>query len=310
MKSLTAVLLVIVLPAASQGPIPTPRKDRQVEQPYASAAAQEGRAYYKAPQTAPLWLKDITPRTQGEESEDGKKSNEKAPENRTVEIVSIALTAIATVVIAWFNFSLSHSTKQLWREARVARRIALRNVRAARASAEAAQASADAMRDEFMSTHRPRLRVKHVVLTSEIWDGEEIEIKLIIVNAGNTHARIIECSVVTVAVPKGRELPGRPEYPFNSRFKPAAETLPSGKTYIFPRLKRGHVLTDADNTGLRNGSLSLYRYGFVEYLDLGVSPRLKTTAFCRVLVVPMRPTSYVDIGRFVLHIDPDYEYAD
>jgi len=178
-----------------------------------------------------------------------------------------------------------------------------------RKTAQAAKDSADAARQEFISTHRPRIRIKHVFLTSEIWEKEEIEIKLIIVNIGDTPAHIIECCVCTAVLETASKLPARPEYG-GMRFTPEREKLPSGKTYIFPKLSDSRVLSDADSSAIRNGSRRLYCYGFVEYLDVSEERRLKTTAFCRVLEPPASPVSYQDVGRFVKYDDPNYEYQD
>ena len=42
----------------------------------------------------------------------------------------------------------------------------------------------DASRNDFASTHRPKVRVKHLWLASDIWQGESILVNLTLVNNG------------------------------------------------------------------------------------------------------------------------------
>ena len=168
--------------------------------------------------------------------------------------------------------------------------------------------SVDLAREEFISTHRPNIRVKHVLLTSGLWKDACIEIELVIVNCGSTTADITECNIATLIHRAGVSLPARPAFSRPRVIFPSKTDLESGITMDLPRLIDDHPLSDAENTGIRDLTRRLYCYGYVDYSD-DVGKR-RRTSFCRVLDAPLRPASIEDIGKFVVHEDRDYEYQD
>ena len=183
-----------------------------------------------------------------------------------------------------------------------------RSWKSARAAAGAAKQQAGIAEATFLSTHRPRIRIKHLWLTSDIWGGAPLTFNLVIVNHGDTDARIIEMNVATQILPAASQLDARPEFNSARMFAPQAPTLPSGITYSIEKVSDGRVLTDKDNANVRSKASTLYCYGYVDYIDsLG---RVRKTAFCRYLDVPSRPRTHQDVGRFVKVDDPDYEFAD
>jgi len=160
-------------------------------------------------------------------------------------------------------------------------------------------------RDEFLSTHRPKIRIKHLLLVSAIWHDEPIVVRLVCVNNGTTEATITDYGMKFLVVKEGKALPSDPEF---APIGISGLRLQSGVSLKFPDFFDGTTLTDADHADIRNGKAKLYFLGFLHYLD-GVQ-RLRTTAFCRVLTIPVRLGSYQDIGRFAVVSDPDYEYED
>jgi hypothetical protein len=108
-------------------------------------------------------------------------------------------------------------------------------------------------RAEFISSHRPRMRLKHIYLTSDTdWRlGNPIEVNIEIVNAGNTLGRITFVNYDTVLLNAGNRLPQRPPYdetPFGpgiqySRF-PTHTELPPGITMPRP-VSDGRTFDDA-----------------------------------------------------------------
>lgn len=161
-------------------------------------------------------------------------------------------------------------------------------------------------RQEFISTHRPRIRIKHVWLSEDIQAGESIKVNLVSVNTGDTEARITRFDVVTHAIPKFRHPPNNP---FNGRAGNSTETkLPSGITLDHLPREAGYVNL-AEIRDIRNDSIWLYCFAYVEYLDAFGLPR--KTSCCRVLRPSPREALSVIDGIFIRpERESEYEYAD
>src|ERR1019366_4302291 len=74
--------------------------------------------------------------------------------------------------------------------------------------------------EEFVATHPPRIRIKHIWLDENIWDGQEIKIKIRIVNVGKTLAQVLEGQVRVLVREADRMLPNWPKMPEPLRFVP------------------------------------------------------------------------------------------
>jgi len=168
-------------------------------------------------------------------------------------------------------------------------------------------------RQEFISSHRPEMRLKHIWLIGDIWSGQPIEVTLDIVNVGNTTGIIVNFNYVTLILPKIASLPQRPPYdepdepgsPRTYQFRDGF-ALASGITY--PRsFCDGRTLTPKEIQDIRDGNLRLYFIGSIEYWD---NAGARQTAFCRYITFSSYPPSPRDTGRFEKHCDPDYEYQD
>ena len=53
---------------------------------------------------------------------------------------------------------------------------------------------------EFLSAHRPKICIKHVWLTTDIWKGERITANLVCVNNGTTEATLNEAGIKFVVL--------------------------------------------------------------------------------------------------------------
>jgi hypothetical protein len=179
----------------------------------------------------------------------------------------------------------------------------------AKIAAEATRASAEAAKEQIDLNFRPRIRIKHLWLTSDIWEGAQVEATIVFVNAGTAVATLSEVGFATCIVDRMGMLPTDPNYVKRQTFPIPAEgqALFPGISVEIKKLSDYRVLTDPDNVKLRRGDASLYWLGYVEYRDRRNAVR--KTAFCRVLKLPPNATA-VDRGRFVRFDDPDYEYED
>jgi hypothetical protein len=105
-----------------------------------------------------------------------------------------AITAIATLAIAIFTYTLWRSTEKLWK---------------------ATNATIELTRQEFLSEHRPKLIVRGVSINETKAVGgihDILAAQYTIANVGDTAATIIETSDYLWLPTKGENLPPIPEY--------------------------------------------------------------------------------------------------
>jgi hypothetical protein len=206
-----------------------------------------------------------------------------------------SVTALATVAIAWFTWTLKESTDRLWRSGNDQFVLAT---------------------NEFNSTHRPKMRLKHAWFTDPTaWRlGGPLEINLDFVNIGDSDAFISWVNYQSLLLLKGERLPQRPPYDEippsgvrTTRF-PTNARVRSGLT--LPRTVCDGILNDREVHDILWGERVLYLIGTIEYWDSEFR-FLRQTAFCRRLVYKDNPPADLgDAGRFVVIRDPDYEYED
>lgn len=205
-------------------------------------------------------------------------------------------TALATVAIAtytrtlyWATKGLKESTDRLW----------------------------DAARSEFLSTHRPKIRLKHIWIASQ--DGLSfsgklkadvpLTVRLDFVNIGETDAIISLINFITVILDHDAKLPQRPPYnqPGVRQFPVGAFRLGSGITFTIP-VSDNHVLSKAEVGAVELGASNLFFIGTIEYWD--DAKNVRQTAFCRRMVFTHVFGHSSSEGRFIKVKDPDYEYQD
>jgi hypothetical protein len=199
-----------------------------------------------------------------------------------------AVTGIFTVVLAAFTGRLWISTEKLWSVTNQSVRLA---------------------QDEFFSSHRPRMRLKHIWLATP--DGQRffgdlqaeapITARLDIVNNGDAVGRVRVINFVTLTIRHDERLPQRPVYNEPDvrqfRFGDGVE-VGLGRTFTFAA-SDGRILSDSEIAQIIGGTRRLYFVGTIEYWW---GENLRQTAFCR----------YLSGGsnRFEIDKDPDYEYED
>jgi hypothetical protein len=175
-------------------------------------------------------------------------------------------------------------------------------------------------RAEFLSTHRPRLRLKAMWLTSP--DGEisapalqvrsPLTVRLDIANWGNTTAYIHRINLLSLIIPFGQQLPQRPPYNESNDqgFEIFNVAVISGQTFT-RAFSDGYRLSPQDLRTIQGGERRLYFVGgTIDYRDGNGLPR--QTGFCRYLHFLNLPPTAGDHGRFRAIDDPDphYEYQD
>lgn len=177
-----------------------------------------------------------------------------------------------------------------------------------RSQSKALGDTVQAMRDEFISTNRPVLRVKHVWLTGDVWGQKEVAVNVAVVNVGITTARVREYSATTLIQMAEDDLPVIPDYKYK-QIGGSESLIKSGFTMVFPPItEERRILSHEDNAAIRNGTRLLYCYGYVEYEDM--KGGIRKTAFIRTLKPPAGVGSFSKNGRFEKYSDEDYEYQD
>jgi hypothetical protein len=165
----------------------------------------------------------------------------------------------------------------------------------------------DAAKDEFLATHRPTVRVKHLWLASDIWQGEAIRVNLTLVNNGTAEGIFNEAGLKFFVVRADRPLP--PEPAITALIRGPANLL-CGLNLYFPNIGDGTILTERDNVEVQNGRSKLYCVGYISYFDS--QRRMRITGFCRVLTFPPNVLAMASNCRFraLDPPDPDFEYED
>ncbi len=200
------------------------------------------------------------------------------------------LIAIAAIATAFFTATLWRATSGMLRVTNASLKLA---------------------RDEFLSTHRPKIRVKNVWLIEPIAAQKVIAVDVLFVNIGNGTAIIhtfgIDFSVVDNAV---GILPGNLEPPIVEGF--SGSTCGLGFTIRVEGIRSKTPLDENTVSAIMNGQRMLCCFGKVEYFDSGPpeTRRIRRTSFYRVFK-PF-PRASDGMGRFIKSekSDPDYEYED
>jgi hypothetical protein len=188
-------------------------------------------------------------------------------------------------------------------------------LKATETAANASRGSVHALEDQFIASHRPIVKVRHVWAEGDLWGDKEIAVRAQVVNVGITRAKITEYSVRTMVAKSIRDLPYPPKEIYGYCFKVTNDpNLESGQSAVLPadsdmigaRPFNVNPISHDDNAEIRGGRKKVFAWGYVTYLDLKGNPR--TTAFCREL----ESGDVTEIGRFVRLKEPAdaYEYQD
>jgi hypothetical protein len=186
------------------------------------------------------------------------------------------LTALATIAIAGFTLTLWRATTEQGRLTRDALKLA---------------------RDEFIASHRPRLRVyAFEVSDRDLPHDRPVCVLFRAQNIGETAARISKVEG-TIFISPRNNVPLEPGKPF--RFTLNLDiALQSGEPEQFS-IENGPVVTEHDATSIYAGQTPLVCIGRVTYLDdNGINREL---GFCRKF--SFRPYGSETVNN------PEYEYA-
>lgn len=213
--------------------------------------------------------------------------------DRFVEHHDKSIVASFTVVLAISTIGLWISTYKLW---------------------AAGERQFGLARSEFLSSHRPRMRLKHMWLTSETdWRlGGPFELTLDIVNVGNTTGFITWVNYESLLLMPAERLPQRPPYDEDfgangiriSRFR-VNTPLASGITVPITVCDRNLSANEVQEILLARRRL--YLIGTIEYVD---ATGVRQTGFCRRFTFVNYPPGGHDHGRFEVECDHDYEFED
>jgi hypothetical protein len=201
------------------------------------------------------------------------------------------LASIFSGLLVWFTYLLWRSTHNLWTETKVA--------------GETAKASIQLARDEFISTHRPRLIVRRVSIEIAKGKGNPdiLYIQFVVANTGDTKATIIKMSA-RIWLPEISEgLPAIP--PYEGIIYPNI-ALASGESHVMCHFDTDGLLSEFQHRtklvdfGDADDRPPFHFIGYIKYED--ELKRTRRTAFCRLYGFATK--------RFDPIPHPDYEYQD
>jgi hypothetical protein len=198
--------------------------------------------------------------------------------------------AFVTFLLALSTYRVWRSTEKLW---------------------ETTRDSVTLARNEFISSQRPKLRVRNIYLDrpgpwfhDQIFHpAQPVTGQFFVANIGGTAAHIKDSYVGVFcfqgALPMKRPYEGED----SNRWIPCATVEAGQSTPGFLPLT---VLNEAEVAGIKKGSYRLFVMGWIEYEDDRSIRR--RTAFCRKF---RRGADALDRqGRFVVVRDPDYEHEE
>jgi hypothetical protein len=165
-----------------------------------------------------------------------------------------------------------------------------------------------AIREEFISSHRPRIRVKYVRPEGKIEAGKLIMVRLVSVNYGDTAATVTQFGLATCVV-DASSIP--PVNPFLDRpIHRTSTRLRSGMTLDHTALEAGSV-TPSELFDIYSGHKQLFFFAYVDYIDDSDPPTPRQTACCRVFrLFPDDSRTILD-GAFVRpDLESEYEFED
>jgi hypothetical protein len=173
---------------------------------------------------------------------------------------------------------------------------------AAKESADASKVQADIAQKTLISTHRPKLIVRELIIIDPTDEERNIRISYVVANIGASEARIVESWIEIQEVADGSL---RPLQPTEGTNVIGDETIDAGTRILREQGSTVSMLSLAVARQIQQRSghtpvATVYFRGWIVYADRNMTRR--RTAFCRAFDHRDR--------RFRIVDDPDYEYAD
>jgi hypothetical protein len=169
----------------------------------------------------------------------------------------------------------------------------------AKVTANAARDAAITQTRQFLATHRPLIRFRHVWLSGPIQRGSQITGSVTCVNSGTGIAKIGEVGTRFHVLKQGEALP------MPSQYAPQGASGDVNPGQAFPLRDTTYTLSEKDEIAIMGGDAKLFFVGYVIYWDTADLPR--TSSFCRVMPQPGSPE---DNGLLAVYNDPNYEFQD
>ena len=208
-----------------------------------------------------------------------------------ITVIATAITAAATVAIFIFTRKLAQISKK---QGRLTRK------------------SIELARAEFLSSHRPKIRIKHVFLETEVWDTNLLQTRIHIVNSGNTKAILKGCQFSAIVAEDGH----LPRLTNMKHITIDGDLMPGRNTdFSLPLDQAEAVQGEFNRDIIKEGKKKLFFVGGVFYTAVGagdVKEHQHLTAFCRVLRFNDPNDPKLKGARFLPleKPDADYEYED
>lgn len=208
--------------------------------------------------------------------------------------------ALATFILACATIALVYVTRGMWiatrdlgEDSKNATLAAAQNAKATGDLVAATKSQIDILRQEFVSTHRPRIIVRNVRRVS-VMAQLPIKLGFYVMNIGDTEAIIRSIDAIVIlqfskfAIPRDLRL-----LPCD-----ANKTQLSSGEFIVIESQSGGPTTNDNIDNIKNGGLSIRIVGCIYYVDSNNFER--RTGFARQYSV--------NTGRFEKIDDDEYEY--
>jgi hypothetical protein len=193
------------------------------------------------------------------------------------------ITALATIAIAWFTWTL-------WKSNKAAGEIAEKQ-------STILSQQTDIQRKQYRAAHRPHLLIRGMSLTDLTMNvGMKLAAQVPVVNIGNTPATVVELAarMFIVSDIKGINLGGE----FHKMDVTGFSPIERG-TYLKFGVRMDDAVSQAELYGINQKTRFLICAGYEQYKD--EDGGLRSTGWARYL----KP----EINRFVPIDDPEYEFA-
>jgi hypothetical protein len=218
----------------------------------------------------------------------------------------LALFTLGLVVVGGIQVRLFWVQLRLIRESLNDAKLA---ADAAKEAADAAKTQTEIAQREFISSHRPKIRIKHVWLVA-LGSNQPVTVEIIYVNVGDAKAVISKIGMDFNVINPDAQLP--PGMTAPERLYIKYPEIGLGVSINTGNVVSAKPIDEERITAIRNGTKLLCCFGFMEYSDIGPEEtrKIRRTAFCRVYKPSLRAID--GMGRFIRpeKPDPDYEYED
>lgn len=264
------IFLLMVINSYSQEQSPTPREDSQNWQNCTTKTDKNGNTHQECTQKEPLLIKEVASKVSKPDTNKQRQNIDQSSSAKDfVNIVSILLTAIATIAVAIFTFLLARYNKKMWETTN----------KVAEATKDAAGASIESVKS------LPTIERAYLFIDSIEWPKGEAGftlseynnldlIKGMIKNVGRTPA--ILCNVSAKVSIKESEYPTREAVRGKSEIVfPKGVIIKSDGTEIF---SCGEVIGPSIMTESEFSQSTILCYGYVIYED--IFGKSHETGFC------------------------------